>query len=150
GLKVAQRTIHAAEEAGANGFLVLPPYLVAGEQDGLYAYYQTLASATELPIVLYQRGTATFEPETVQRLAAIRNIVGLKDGLGEIERMQRIVSTVGSALEYFNGMPTAETYQAAYAGLNVPHYSSAVFNFVPEVSWAFYRATSVGDTAMLD
>lgn len=149
GYRVAQRTIQAAAGAGAKGFLVLPPYLVSGEQGGLFGYYRDLAASTDLPIVLYQRDTAIFEPETVQRLAAIENIVGLKDGLGDIERMQRIVSTVGSALEYFNGMPTAETFQAAYTGLNVPHYSSAVFNFVPEVSWAFYKATSDGDGVML-
>src|SRR5690606_55637 len=48
------------------------------------------------------------------------------------------------------GMPTAETFQAAYAGLKVPHYSSAVFNFVPEVAWAFYRASNDGDSVTVD
>lgn len=150
GFKVAEGMIRAADRAGAAGFLVLPPYLVGGEQDGLFDYFRSLAQATELPLILYQRDHVRLEPTTVERLAAVPNIVGLKDGLGDVELMQRIVTTLGSRLAYFNGMPTAETFQAAYAGLKVPHYSSAVFNFVPEVAWAFYRATNAGDTATVD
>lgn len=145
GLGVAKRFVRAVEAGGAHGALVLPPYLIRGEQDGLVAYYRSLAAATSLPIIVYQRGTAVFEPETVAELASIPNIVGLKDGLGDIERVQSIVQHVGSELTYFNGMPTAETFQPAYAAVGVPHYSSAVFNFVPEVAWAFYRASIDGD-----
>lgn len=150
GLGVAKHFVRAAEAAGAHGVLVLPPYLIRGEQQGLIAYYRSLAAATSLPMILYQRDSAVFEPETVAELASIPNIVGLKDGLGDIERVQSIVQSVGSSLTYFNGMPTAETFQPAYAALGVPHYSSAVFNFVPEVAWAFYRASIDGDRETLD
>ena len=150
GFKVAKGMIEAADRAGAAGFLVLPPYLVTGEQEGLFEYFRALAGSTDLPLILYQRDNVRLEPETVARLAAVPNIVGLKDGLGDVELMQRIVTTVGSKLAYFNGMPTAETFQAAYAGLKVPHYSSAVFNFVPEVAWAFYRASNDGDSVTVD
>ena len=150
GYKVALGMIHAAEEAGAAGCLVLPPYLVTGEQDGLYDYFSSLAGATSLPLILYQRDNVRFEPTTVKRLAELPNVVGFKDGLGDIELFQRTVTLVGDALEYFNGMPTAETFQSAYAGMGVPYYSSAVFNFVPEVSWAFYRAINGGDRAQVD
>ena len=150
GYKVAEGMIRAADSAGASGFLVLPPYLVTGEQEGLFDYFRSLASATKLPLILYQRDNVRLEPSTVERLAGVPNIVGLKDGLGDVELMQRVVTTVGERLAYFNGMPTAETFQAAYAGLKVPHYSSAVFNFVPEVAWAFYRASNDGDSATVD
>lgn len=148
-LPLAKRYAGAAEEAGAHGLLAFPPYLVAGEQEGLISYYRSLAESTSLPLVLYQRGNAVFEPSTVSTLAEIPNVVGFKDGLGEIERMQSIVSTVGPRLAYFNGMPTAETFQPAYRAMGVGHYSSAVFNFVPEVSWAFYRAIEATDDEMV-
>jgi len=150
GLRVAQGMIRAADRAGAAGFLVLPPYLVTGEQEGLLEYFGALAAITELPLILYQRDNVRLEPTTVARLADLPTVVGLKDGLGDVELMQRIVTTVGPRLAYFNGMPTAETFQAAYAGLKVPHYSSAVFNFVPEVAWAFYRASNGGDADTVD
>ena len=150
GLGVAKQFARVAEDAGASGLLVLPPYLVRGEQSGLLDYYRRLANETSLPMILYQRDTAVFEPETVAELASIPNVVGLKDGLGDIERVQSIVQSVGSGLTYFNGMPTAETFQPAYAALGVPHYSSAVFNFVPEVAWAFYRASREGDRQTAD
>lgn len=140
GLPLARRYVRAAEDAGARGILLLPPYLVAGEQEGLAAYVREVAAATSLPLILYQRSTAVYEPDTVAELATIANVVGFKDGLGDVERMQRIVARVGDELTMFNGLPTAETYQAAYAAMGVHLYSSAVFNFVPEISWAFSSA----------
>lgn len=147
GLRVAQRTLRAAAEAGADAALVLPPYLIVPEQQGLHDYYAALAATTDLPLVLYQRDNARFEPETVASLAELPSIIGLKDGLGDVELMQRIVTAVGDDLQYFNGMPTAETFQDAYSGLGVHNYSSAVFNYVPEVAWAFYRTYRDGDSA---
>ncbi|MEX2534783.1 MAG: 5-dehydro-4-deoxyglucarate dehydratase [Trueperaceae bacterium] len=145
GLPIACRIARAAQEAGAHGLLVLPPYLVTAEQDGLIDYYRQLAEATPLALILYQRDNAVFEPATVARLADLPTVVGFKDGLGDIERMQRIVSALGERLVYFNGMPTAETFQPAYSALGVHRYSSAVFNFVPEVAWAFHSALVKGD-----
>lgn len=144
-LPLAKGQARAAEEAGAAGLLVLPPYLIAPEQAGLVAYYTELARSTSLPLILYQRDNAVFEPTSVVELARLANVVGFKDGLGDPERMQRIVRAVGGALTYFNGLPTAEASQVAYRALGVNQYSSAVFNFVPEVSWAFFDAVSAGE-----
>ncbi len=144
-LAVAKGFAHAAEAAGAAGLLLFPPYLRDAQAAGIMAYCRSVAQSTELPIVLYQRDGIAFEPEDLQTLLDLPNVVGLKDGLGDIERMIRIVHGVGDRLTYFNGMPTAETYQPSYAAAGVPYYSSAVFNFVPEVSWAFWRALERGD-----
>jgi 5-dehydro-4-deoxyglucarate dehydratase len=69
--------------------------------------------------------------------------------------MRRIVGTVrarhgADALVYFNGMPTAEMTQLAYRATGVPHYSSAVFCFAPDIALAFYRAYRAGDDATVD
>jgi len=149
-LPTALEFARQAEDAGAVGLLLFPPYLREAEAEGIVAYVRAVAAATSLPLVLYQRDGIAFEPSVVERLCELPTVAGFKDGLGDVERVQRLVRTIGDRLTYFNGMPTAETYQPSYAAAGVPYYSSAVFNFVPEVSWAFWRALSAGDTAAVD
>jgi 5-dehydro-4-deoxyglucarate dehydratase len=108
-----------------------------------------VAAATALPVIVYQRDNAVLTPETVVGLARTDGIIGLKDGLGDLDLMQRIVSAVrtdapGDFL-YFNGLPTAEQTQLAYAAIGVTLYSSAVFCFAPEIALAFHRALATGD-----
>ncbi len=141
-----------AEEAGADGLLALPPYLVKAEQEGLVRHYRALADATSLEVIVYQRDNAVFTPEAVVELAAHPKIIGFKDGLGDMDLMQRIVSTVRSAgtagsadFLYFNGLPTAELTGLAYRGIGVSLYSSAVFCFAPDIAQAFHRALNTGD-----
>ena len=159
GTALAVRYAELAEEAGADGLLAMPPYLVVAGQEGLLAHYTALAAATSLETIVYQRDNAVFTPETVVALARTPGIVGLKDGLGDLDLMQRIVSAVRSALPgedflYFNGLPTAELTGLAYRGIGVTLYSSAVFAFAPDIALAFYRALESGDddqvNALLD
>ena len=145
GARLARDFARAAEEAGADGLMAMPPYLVVAEQEGLYQHYRALAAATRLGVILYQRDNAIFAPATVRRLAEIPNVIGFKDGHGDMERLLRVRLAAGERLTMLNGMPTAELSQPAFVGLGVRSYSSAVFNFVPEISWAFYRATVAGD-----
>jgi 5-dehydro-4-deoxyglucarate dehydratase len=150
GTRLAIDFAKAAEEAGADGLMVMPPYLLQAEQEGLYQHYRAIAEATRLGVILYQRDNAIFAPATVRRLAEIPNVIGFKDGYGDMERLLRIRLAVGDRLLMLNGMPTAELSAPAFLGLGVHSYSSAVFNFVPEISWAFYRAATAGDSAARD
>ncbi|MBT2417721.1 5-dehydro-4-deoxyglucarate dehydratase [Streptomyces sp. ISL-22] len=138
-----------AEAAGADGLLAMPPYLVVAGQEGLLRHYNEIAAATALPVIVYQRDNAVFTPDTVVELARTDGIIGLKDGLGDLDLMQRIVSAVRTEVPgdflYFNGLPTAEQTQLAYRAIGVPLYSSAVFCFAPEIALAFYRALEAGD-----
>jgi 5-dehydro-4-deoxyglucarate dehydratase len=152
GTALAVRYARAAEEAGADGLLAMPPYLVVPGQEGLRAHYTALADATGLDVIVYQRDNAVFTPATVAELARHPRIVGLKDGVGDLDLMQRIVSTVrtadpGTEFLYFNGLPTAELTGLAYRGIGVTLYSSAAFCFAPEVAVAFHRAFTKGDDA---
>ncbi|MGC0341706.1 5-dehydro-4-deoxyglucarate dehydratase [Streptomyces sp. SLBN-8D4] len=154
GTALAVRYARLAEAAGADGLLAMPPYLVVAAQEGLLRHYREVAAATTLPVIVYQRDNAVFTPETVVELARSEGIIGLKDGLGDLDLMQRIVSAVrteglGDFL-YFNGLPTAEQTQLAYQAIGVPLYSSAVFCFAPEIALAFHRALSDGDRATAD
>ncbi|MGW0606560.1 5-dehydro-4-deoxyglucarate dehydratase [Streptomyces sp. NPDC002644] len=155
GTALAIRYARLAEEAGADGLLAMPPYLVVADQRGLEAHYTALADATSLDVIVYQRDNAILAPETVARLAAHPRIVGLKDGAGDLDLMQRIVSAVRTERPdedflYFNGLPTAELTALAYRGVGVTLYSSAVFCFAPEIAVAFHRALTGGDDATVN
>ncbi|WP_053755531.1 5-dehydro-4-deoxyglucarate dehydratase [Streptomyces sp. MMG1533] len=149
GTALAVRYARLAEAAGADGLLAMPPYLVIAGQEGLLRHYREVAAATPLPVIVYQRDNAVFTPETVVELARTDGIIGFKDGLGDLDLMQRIVSAVRTEVHgdflYFNGLPTAEQTQLAYRGLGVTLYSSAVFCFAPEIALAFYEAHRTGD-----
>ncbi|MFI9426751.1 5-dehydro-4-deoxyglucarate dehydratase [Streptomyces achromogenes] len=149
GTALAVRYARLAEAAGADGLLAMPPYLVLAGQEGLLRHYREVAAATALPVIVYQRDNAVFTPQTVVALARTEGVIGLKDGLGDLDLMQRVVSAVRTEVPgdflYFNGLPTAEQTQLAYRALGITLYSSAVFCFAPEIALAFHRALRTGD-----
>ncbi|WP_084960433.1 5-dehydro-4-deoxyglucarate dehydratase [Thermoactinospora rubra] len=140
-LGAALEQARAAREAGADGLLLMPPYLAQGPKAGFAAYVRAIAA--ELPVIVYQRGSVVLDPATVVELARIPGVIGLKDGLGDIDRMQRTVLAVrreiGPGFTFFNGLPTAELTMPAYRGLGVELYSSAVFAFAPEIALAYFN-----------
>ncbi|MGW1588810.1 5-dehydro-4-deoxyglucarate dehydratase [Streptomyces sp. NPDC002386] len=151
GTALAVRHARTAEAAGADGLLAMPPYLVHAGQEGLLRHYREIAAATALPVIVYQRDNVVLTPQAVVGLARTEGVIGLKDGLGDLDLMQRIVSAVRTEAPgdflYFNGLPTAEQTQLAYRALGVTLYSSAVFCFAPEIALAFHRALRSGDDA---
>ncbi|MFD5719934.1 5-dehydro-4-deoxyglucarate dehydratase [Streptomyces sp. NPDC127036] len=149
GTALAVRYARLAEAAGADGLLAMPPYLVVAGQEGLLRHYREVAAATCLDVIVYQRDNAVFTPESVVELARTDGIIGFKDGLGDLDLIQRTVSAVRSEVPgeflYFNGLPTAELTGLAYRGVGITLYSSAVFCFAPEIALAFHRALNSGD-----
>lgn len=137
-----------AADAGADGLLLLPPYLVSGTADGLVAWVEAVAAATELPVIVYHRGTARYTADTITRLARNPRVIGFKDGTGDIGLAQEIVlaaQATGRDLRFFNGLLTAELSQGAYRGIGIPLYSSAAFAMIPELAGLHYRACTDGD-----
>lgn len=148
GLSVGSGKAYAkvAEEAGADGILLMPPYLTECSQDGLLDYAKQICDATSLNVIYYNRGNGVLEAETAKQLAdSCPNLIGLKDGKGDIQALNKIVKTVGDRLVYIGGVPTAEIFAEAYLAIGVNTYSSAVFNFVPEMAVKFYRELRQGN-----
>jgi 5-dehydro-4-deoxyglucarate dehydratase len=150
GTQLALSYVKVAEEAGADGLLVLPPYLLQSEQQGLYEHYRRIAAATRIGLIIYQRDNANFSPATITRLCEVKNVVGFKDGHGNMELLLRIQKQAGDRLAIINGMPTAELSAAAFKGLGIENYSSAVFNFVPPIARAFYESLVKSDGPAMD
>lgn len=141
GTAIAVEMARNAEKAGADGILLLPPYLMTPSQDGLVAHIDAVCKATSKAVIVYNRDNAVASADSLARLCdANPNLVGFKDGVGNIELMMRIYSRMGDRLTYIGGLPTAETYALPYLEMGVTTYSSAIFNFMPEWALAFYDA----------
>ncbi|MBW6438651.1 5-dehydro-4-deoxyglucarate dehydratase [Actinoplanes hulinensis] len=138
----------AAEAAGAAGILLFPPYLTEASQAGIVAHVEAVCRATRLGVIVYSRANAVLEDVTVAELAD-RNptLVGLKDGVGDIERMTRTYARVGDRLIYIGGLPTAETFALPLLQLGVSTYSSALYNFLPGFALRFHSAVRAQDRA---
>src|SRR3989449_6793586 len=99
GYNTAEVTALSQELAalGADGILSATPYYNKPTQEGLYQHYRAIAAAVPLPIILYSvqgRTGVNVEPATVKRLAAIENIVGIKEASGNVSQMAAILNAV--------------------------------------------------------
>jgi 5-dehydro-4-deoxyglucarate dehydratase len=148
GTAMAREFAQAAEGAGADGILLLPPYLVNAEQAGLVVHVEAVCAATKLGVIMYNRDNAVLDEVALERLCQkCPNLVGFKDGVGDIERMTRIYARMGDRLTYIGGLPTAETFALPYLEMGVTTYSSAIFNFLPSFALDFYAAVRRRDHA---
>jgi 5-dehydro-4-deoxyglucarate dehydratase len=136
----------AAEAAGADGLLLMPPYLTEAGQAGLVEHVSRVCEATGLGVIVYSRANAVLLDESVAALAD-RNptLIGFKDGVGNIEQLTRTYARVGDRLTYVGGLPTAETFALPLLQLGVSTYSSALFNFLPQWALDFYNAVRAQD-----
>ncbi len=146
--RFAIQCAQAAEKAGAHGILLLPHYLTEAGQEGLAAHVEAVCKSVKFGVIVYNRANSKLKPETLARLAERNpNLVGFKDGVGDIEAMVAIYQKMGDRFAYLGGLPTAEVYAAAYKALGTPVYSSAVFNFIPKTAMDFYKAVAADDMA---
>jgi len=151
GTRTAIEYAEEAERLGADGLLLMPPYLVEASQEGLRAHVTAICNATQLGVIVYNRANCRLTAATTARLAAdCPNLIGFKDGVGDLELIAATRTAVGDRLVYINGMPTAETYAPAFKAAGVAAYSSAVFNFIPRTALKFLDAVQRDDGATID
>jgi 5-dehydro-4-deoxyglucarate dehydratase len=151
GMSLAHETARIAEDAGADGILLLPHYLTEAPQEGIFAHVKAVCDATRLGVILYNRANSVANADTVARLAdACPNLVGFKDGTGKVDLVRHVTAKLGDRLCYIGGMPTHELFAEGFNGVGVTTYSSAVFNFVPKLAQRFYRAMRAGDRAVME
>ncbi|MDN7751928.1 5-dehydro-4-deoxyglucarate dehydratase [Burkholderia gladioli] len=147
--RVAFEYAREAQRLGANGVLLMPHYLTEASQEGIADHAEQVCKAVpDIGVIIYNRANSKLNADMLERLAErCPNLIGFKDGVGEIEAMVTIRRRLGDRFAYLGGLPTAEVYAAAYKALGVPVYSSAVFNFIPKTAMDFYRAIAADDHA---
>ncbi|MDX3924358.1 MAG: 5-dehydro-4-deoxyglucarate dehydratase [Shinella sp.] len=146
GTEVGVELAREVEKAGADGILLLPHYLIDAPQEGLYQHVKRICQSVGIGVMVYNRDNSVLAVDTLKRLCdECPNLVGFKDGTGEIGLVRQVTATMGDRLTYLGGMPTAELFAEAYLGAGFTTYSSAVFNFVPALAVEFYKALRAGD-----
>ncbi|GAA0233814.1 5-dehydro-4-deoxyglucarate dehydratase [Castellaniella daejeonensis] len=137
-----------AQRKGAAGILLMPHYLTDAPQEGIARHVREVCDSVDIGVLIYHRGQCRLSPALLEQLAEqCPNLIGFKDGVGNVEHMVRVRRRLGDRFAYLGGLPTAEVFAQAYRAMGVPVYSSAVFNFVPEMAMHFYQAVKTGDDA---
>ncbi|MBB5212256.1 4-hydroxy-tetrahydrodipicolinate synthase [Microbulbifer hydrolyticus] len=95
-----------AAKCGADACLLVTPYYNKPTQEGLYQHFKTVAKAVDIPQILYNvpgRTAVDMLPETVQRLSAVSNIVGIKEATGDLERARQVIELVPEDFAVYSG-----------------------------------------------
>ncbi len=135
-----------AEKAGADYALVVTPYYNKPTQRGLYEHFAAVARATKLPIIIYNippRSVIDMTPETMGRLAHdFKNIVGVKDATGKVERVSEQRATCGKGFIQLSGEDASALGFNAHGGVGCISVTS---NVAPRLCSEFQEATLSGD-----
>jgi 4-hydroxy-tetrahydrodipicolinate synthase len=135
-----------AEEAGADAVLVVTPYYNKPTQRGLYAHYAAVAKATTLPVIIYNippRSVVDMTPETMGRLAHdFKNIAGVKDATGKVERVSEQRMTCGKDFIQLSGEDASALGFNAHGGVGCISVTS---NVAPRLCAEFQAATLDND-----
>jgi 4-hydroxy-tetrahydrodipicolinate synthase len=145
--KESIRLTSFAEQHGADGALLIAPYYNKPTQEGLYAHYAAIAEAVALPQIVYNipgRSAVNIAPETMQRLAAIDNIVGVKEASGSLDQVTRVVEACGPNFTVLAGDDSLTLPIMAVGGRGV---IAVISNLVPEKLVALVKAANAGDFA---
>ena len=127
----ALRLTRHAWEAGADGALLVCPYYNRPTQEGLYQHYRTIAEEVPIPIIIYNipgRTGTNLLPETLVRLAEIKNIVGVKEASGSLKQMSDVIQLCGSDFDVLSGDDIFTLPLLAIGGKGV---ISVISNVVP-------------------
>jgi 4-hydroxy-tetrahydrodipicolinate synthase len=133
-----------AEKLGADAALVVAPYYNKPTQEGLYQHFKAVATATALPIFIYNipgRSVVNISDETLARLAEIPNIAGVKDATGDLARVASLRHLVGDRLVLLSGEDTTAVGFNAMGGRGV---ISVVSNLAPKLSAEIQNLTLAG------
>mgnify|MGYP001565132819 CR=1 FL=1 len=138
-------TVHA-KKAGADGALLVSPYYNKPTQQGLYEHFKAVAEATDLPILVYNiqgRTAVNVETDTLARLARdCRNIVGVKEASGSLEKMNQVILSCGPDFTFLSGDDTLTLPLMAVGGRGV---ISVIANIVPKETAEMTHAALEGD-----
>jgi 4-hydroxy-tetrahydrodipicolinate synthase len=135
----------SAEKAGADGALMISPYYNRPTQEGIYQHYRKVASEVHIPLIIYNipsRTGSKIEPETLARLAEVKNIAGVKEATGSIDQAIEVFRLCGDGLEVYSGEDSLTFSLMALGGKGV---ISTVANVAPREMSQLTRACFEGD-----
>ena len=145
---IAAALAKEASAARVSGILAFPPYYPGMEEEGVVAYYRGIAEATPLGMLIYSRDWFAPAPGLVEKLAQqIPNLIGWKDGQGDIRRYQMICGRVGDRLLWIGG--AGDDMVPAYFAMGIRTYTSSIANVAPKLSLRLHELASAGHSEEL-
>jgi len=144
---IAAELARQAARAGASGILAFPPYYPSPDDDGIVAYYKSIAEATSLGILIYTRDWFNPSPALVERLTQIPKLIGWKDGQADIRRYQMIRERVGERLHWIGG--AGDDIVPGYYSMGIRTYTSSIANVAPRLSLRLHALASRGHSEEL-
>jgi 5-dehydro-4-deoxyglucarate dehydratase len=145
---IAVEVARRAAEIGVSGILAFPPYYPSMEDDGIVAYYKSIAEATSLGLLIYSRDWFNPSPTLVEKLAqSIPNLIAWKDGQADIRRYQMIRQRVGDRLHWIGG--AGDDMVPGYYSIGVRTYTSSIANVAPKLSLRLHELASAGHSVEL-
>ena len=138
------RLTRAAEKAGADGALMISPYYNRPTQEGIYQHYRKVASEVGIPIIVYNipgRTGSKIEPETLARMAEIKNIAGVKEATGSVDQAIDVIRLCGDRLAVYSGEDSLIFSLMALGGQGV---ISTVANVAPKRTAQLAEACLLG------
>jgi len=140
---IATELVRHAGAAGVSGILIFPPYYPTNDDDGIIAYYKTIADATPLGVLIYSRDWFNPSPSLVEKLArAIPNLIAWKDGQADMRRFQMIRQRLGDRLHWIGG--AGDDAVPAYYTIGIRTYTSSIANVAPKLSLRLHELASAG------
>jgi len=139
-----------AKEGGADACLLVTPYYNKPTQEGLYRHFKAVAEAVEIPQILYNvpgRTACDMQPQTVERLSVVPNIVGIKEATGDLERARRILETCGPDFALYSGDDATARELMILGGHGV---ISVTANVAPRLMHEMCMAAMGGDRTEAD
>lgn len=141
----AIRFVQFAKQVGADGALVVTPYYNKPTQRGLYEHFRALNDCADIPIIIYNipsRSVIDMTPETMGRLAKLKNIVGVKDATGDMVRVSEQRRSCGNDFIQLTGEDASALGHAAHGGVGC---ISVTGNVAPRLCAEFQAALAAGD-----
>jgi len=145
---IAAELARQAAAAGASGILGFPPYYPSPDDEGVTAYYRTIAQATPLGMLIYSRDWFSPAPALVEKLAQIPNLIAWKDGQADIRRYQMIRQHVGDRLHWIGG--AGDDMVPGYYAMGIRTYTSSIANVAPRLSVRLHELASAGHSEELN
>ncbi len=137
-----------AQEAGADGILMFPPYYPNADFEGLLRYYRAIGEAVDLGLFLYSRDTVNLTASQVFRLSQeVPNLIALKEGQGDLRNYQRIMERCGNRLHWIGGI--GDDMVPGYYAIGVRTYTSSIATIAPRLSLQLHERASMLDNPSL-
>ena len=146
--KLTLRLTEQAKKVGVDACLIVTPYYNKPTQNGLYQHYKMIAETVDVPLILYNvpgRTACDMLPETIERLSQFKNIIGVKEATGNIERTEKILQNCDKKIQVYSGDDMTALDLMLHGAVGV---ISVTANVAPEKMHELCAAALSGNVAL--